>query len=157
MEEDVVFAEASIDKGRKGLAYLEYLDLNGQYGIFNMERQNHLLESEYVLLNFNLESPELPSAPYVLGTLTNWGKSPDAKMVYDEKKGAYQASLFLKQGWYDYQYGFQSANGWNMEPIEDTHFQTENEYEIFFYYREMGSRYDELIGYTVINPNMRRF
>lgn len=157
MEEDVVFAEASIDKSRKGLAYLEYLDLNGQYGIFNMERRNHLLESEYVLLNFNLASPELPSAPYVLGALTNWGKSPDAKMVYDKKKGTYQASLFLKQGWYDYQYGFQSANGWDMEPIEDTHFQTENKYEIFFYYREMGSRYDELIGYTIINPNMRRF
>ncbi|WP_339926152.1 DUF5103 domain-containing protein [uncultured Cyclobacterium sp.] len=157
MEEDVVFAEAAIDKERKGLTYLEYLDLNGQYGIFNMERQNHLLESEYVLLNFNLESPKLPSPPYVLGSLTNWGKSPDAKMVYNEKKGLYQASLFLKQGWYDYQYGIQSDNGWNMESFEDSHFQTENKYEIFFYYREMGSRYDELIGYTVINPNMRRF
>lgn len=86
MEEDVVFAEAAIDKGRNALAYLEYLDLNGQFGIFNMERQNHLLESEYVLLTLNLESPELPSPPYVLGALTNWGKDPEAKMVYDKKE-----------------------------------------------------------------------
>ncbi|MBI0398700.1 type IX secretion system plug protein [Cyclobacterium marinum] len=157
MEEDVVFAEAAIDKGRNALAYLEYLDLNGQFGIFNMERQNHLLESEYVLLTLNLESPELPSPPYVLGALTNWGKDPEAKMVYDKKRGLYQASLFLKQGWYDYQYGLKGAEGWNMAAFEDNHFQTENEYEIFFYYRAMGSRYDELIGYTVINPNKRRF
>lgn len=157
MEEDVVFAEAAVDKDRKGLPYLEYLDLNGQFGVFNMERQNHLLESEYVLLNFNLESPELPKPPYILGALTNWGKIPEAKMVYNKKKGLYQTSLFLKQGWYDYQYGFQTANGWDIEAFEDNHFQTENEYEIFFYYRDMGSRYDELIGYTVINPNKRRF
>jgi hypothetical protein len=157
MEEDVVFAEAGIDQSRKGQAYLEYLDLNGQFGIFNMERQNHLLESEYVLLSFNLKSPELPTPPYILGALTNWGKSSDAMMVYDKEKGIYNASLFLKQGWYDFQYGVQSATGWDMEPFEDTYFQTENEYEVFFYYREMGSRYDELIGYTVINPNKRRF
>jgi hypothetical protein len=157
MEEDVVFAEAAVDKDRKGLPYLEYLDLNGQFGVFNMERQNHLLESEYVLLNFNLESPELPKPPYILGALTNWGKIPEAKMVYNKKKGLYQTSLFLKQGWYDYQYGFQTTDGWDIEAFEDNHFQTENEYEIFFYYRDMGSRYDELIGYTVINPNKRRF
>ena len=94
MEEDVVFAEAAVDKDRKGLPYLEYLDLNGQFGVFNMERQNHLLESEYVLLNFNLESPELPKPPYILGALTNWGKIPEAKMVYNKKKGLYQTSLF---------------------------------------------------------------
>jgi hypothetical protein len=157
MEEDVVFADAATDQSRKGQAYLEYLDLNGQFGVFNMERQNHLLESEYVLLSFNLKSPELPTPPYILGALTNWGKSADAKMVYDNEKGIYNASLFLKQGWYDYQYGMESATGWDMEPFEGTYFQTENEYEIFFYYQEMGSRYDELIGYTVINPNKRRF
>ena len=44
-----------------------------------------------------------------------------------------------------------------MQPLEGTHFQTENEYEVFIYYRDMGSRYDELIGYTVVNPNKRRF
>ena len=77
-------------------------------------------------------------------------------MTYDENKGIYQASLLLKQGWYDYQYGLKSSEGWNLKKIEGEHFQTENEYEIFVYYREMGSRYDELIGYTILNPNKRR-
>ena len=44
----------------------------------------------------------------------------------------------------------------DLKPIEGEHFQTENEYEIFVYYRAMGSRYDELIGYSVLNPNKRR-
>lgn len=73
------------------------------------------------------------------------------------KKRIVPSQFILKQGWYDYQYGLKGAAGWNMAAFEDNHFQTENEYEIFFYYRAMGSRYDELIGYTVINPNKRRF
>ena len=77
-------------------------------------------------------------------------------MAYDEKNGAYQATLLLKQGWYDYHYGFESPNGWNVVDLEGSYFQTENEYEILVYYRDMGSRYDELIGYAVLNPNKRR-
>lgn len=157
MEEDVVFAEAGIDAPRQGQGYLEYLDLNGQFMIMNAERQNHELESEYILLTLNLKSPPLPEAPYVLGALTNWGTLPEAKMVYDQKKGMYQSTLFLKQGWYDYQYGLKTSEGWDTESLEGSHFQTENEYEVFFYYREMGSRYDELIGYSILNPNKRRF
>jgi hypothetical protein len=156
MEEDVVFAEAGVDEARRNQAYLEYLDLNGQYVVMNVERQNHQLESEYILTTFNLQSPELPQGPYVLGALTEWGTSADAKMTYNKEKKMYQTTLFLKQGWYDYQYGLKSEHGWDTEPFEGTHFQTENEYEVFFYYRDMGSRYDELIGYTVLNANKRR-
>lgn len=156
MEEDVVFAEAGIDESRKGQGYLEYLDLNGQYGVLNVERQNHELESEYVLVTFSLKADEMKESPYVIGALSGWGTDPDAKMIYDKKKGIYQATLLLKQGWYDFQYGLPGENGWDMELFEGSHFQTENEYEVFFYYRDMGSRYDELIGYTVLNPNKRR-
>ncbi|MEX2591151.1 MAG: DUF5103 domain-containing protein [Anditalea sp.] len=156
IEEDAVFAETTIDQPRAGQAYLEYLDLNGQFGVFTFEKQNHELESEYVLTTFHLKSDPLPGNPYILGALSNWGKKPEAKMVYDDKKGMYQATLLLKQGWYDYKYGLETPEGWELEKLEGEHFQTENEYEIFIYYRDMGSRYDELIGYTVLNPNKRR-
>lgn len=156
IEEDAVFAETTVDQKRAGLAFLEYLDLNGQYGIFTFDKQVHDLESEYVLTTFNFESDPLQEPPYVLGALSNWGKIPASKMLYDEIKGVYQATLLLKQGWYDYQYGIQSPEGWDMESLEGEYFQTENEYEILVYYRDMGSRYDELIGYTLVNPNKRR-
>lgn len=156
IEEDAVFAETTLDQSRAGQAYLEYLDLNGQYGIFTHDKSNNDLESEYVVLTFNLKSEPLPQPPYILGALSQWGKNPASKMVYDDKTKSYKATLLLKQGWYDYQYGLQSPDGFQTESMEGEHFQTENEYEIFVYYREMGSRYDEMIGYTVLNPNKRR-
>ncbi|MBS9525113.1 DUF5103 domain-containing protein [Litoribacter ruber] len=156
MEEDVVFAEAGVDKKRKGLAYVEYMDINGQFGIINVERQNHHLESEYMLVTFNLAADGLPTPPVILGALSNWGQEPEAQMELNTKTNTYQATLLLKQGWYDYQYGIPTGKGYDMESIEGNHFQTENEYEVFIYYRDMGSRYDELIGYTVVNPNKRR-
>jgi S1-C subfamily serine protease len=58
MVEDVGFAEAVIYECRRGQGYLEYLDLNGQYGVLNVERQNHELESEYMLVTFNLKTDE---------------------------------------------------------------------------------------------------
>src|SRR5690554_2272125 len=156
MEEDVVYAETTLDQTRTNQAYLEYLDLNGQYGIFTYDKPNHSLESEYVLITFKLKSDPLPHAPYVLGALSNWGKSPEAQMIYDEEMKGYKTTLLLKQGWYDYQYGLKTPNGYSLKEIEGEHFQTENEYEILVYYREMGSRYDELIGYSILNPNKRR-
>ena len=156
IEEDAVFAETTVDEPRSDKAYLEYLDMNGQYGVFTFDKQNHDLESEYVLTTFTLKGGPYPNPPFVLGELSNWGKIPESKMVYDEKNGVYQATLLLKQGWYDYHYGFESPGGWDVTDLEGSYFQTENEYEILVYYREMGSRYDELIGYAVLNPNKRR-
>ena len=156
IEEDAVFAETTVDQPRDKEPYLEYLDLNGQYAVFNFEKQNHGLESEYVLTTFNFRSQPMSSPPYVLGALSNWGRNPEAKMEYNKEKGLYQATLLLKQGWYDYQYGIPTDGGWDIQELEGENFQTENEYEILVYYRAIGSRYDELIGYTVLNPNKRR-
>ncbi|WP_332912833.1 hypothetical protein [Algoriphagus boritolerans] len=61
-----------------------------------------------------------------------------------------------KQGWYDYQFGFPTANGYESDPIEGSFFETENEYEVLVYYRALGSRYDQLVGYVYLHPNRRR-
>ncbi|MCH7397101.1 DUF5103 domain-containing protein [Belliella sp. DSM 107340] len=156
MEEDAVFAEVLTEKARPTAVYSQYMDLNGQYAIFNFERQNHDLEGEYILATFNLASEGIKETPYLIGSLTNWGFHPDAKMVLNSKTKTYQTTLLLKQGWYDYQFGYLTEDGWNMSAIEGDHFETENEYEIFVYFRDLGSRYDELVGYINLNPNKRR-
>jgi hypothetical protein len=156
MEEDVVYAEGGLDKSRTNSVYSEYLDLNGQYAVMNMERMNHELESEYMVMTFNLSAEGLTDTPYIVGALTEWGFSPDAKMKLNKKTNIYEATLILKQGWYDYQYAYKNEEGWNPVPIEGSFFETENEYEVLVYYRDMGSRYDELIGYSNLNPNKRR-
>jgi hypothetical protein len=156
MEEDVVYAEGGLDKVRNSGVYTEYLDLNGQYAVMNMERQNHELASEYVIMTFNLDAEGVKEPPYIVGAMTEWGFSPDAKMILNENTNAYESTLILKQGWYDYKYAYKGQNGWDMVPLEGSFFQTENEYEVFVYYRDMGSRYDELISYVNLNPNKRR-
>ena len=75
-------------------------------------------------------------------------------MKYDEESGGYKHQLLLKQGWYNYMYW--SADPLDEQEIERNFFETENLYEIFVYFRAMGSRGDELIGYGRINYNNRR-
>jgi hypothetical protein len=157
MERDVVYAEAGLDKIRSpDGVYSQYLDLNGQYVVMNMERRNYELESEYMVMTFYLDAEEITEQPYIIGALSEWGFSPDAKMTLNKNTGRYETTLILKQGWYDYQYAYKSDEGWNTIPIEGSFFETENEYEVFIYYRDMGSRYDELISYFNLNPNKRR-
>ena len=68
----------------------------------------------------------------------------------------YETTLLLKQGWYDYQYGYKDGNQFSTEAFEGAHFETENEYEVLIYFRNLGSRYDQLVGYVYLHPNRRR-
>lgn len=156
MESDVVYAEAGLDKIRANSVYNEYLDVNGQFAIMNLERRNYDLESEYMVTTFNLSPEGVTETPYVVGAFTNWGKDPAAKMELNKRTNTYQTTVLMKQGWYDYVYGYPTNEGFSTRPLEGSFFETENEYEIFVYYRDMGSRYDELIGYFNLNPNKRR-
>ena len=78
-------------------------------------------------------------------------------MKWDASRNVYVSELLLKQGWYDFQFAEKKADEMDSLPIEGSHFQTENEYEVFVYYRNLGSRYDQLAGYSFIQPNKRRF
>jgi hypothetical protein len=156
MESDVVYAEAGLDKIRANTVYNEYLDVNGQFAIMNLERRNYDLESEYIVTTFNLSAEGVTDTPYVVGAFTNWGKDSAAKMELNKLTNTYQTTILMKQGWYDYVYGYPGNEGFQSRLLEGSYFETENEYEIFVYYRDMGSRYDELIGYYQLNPNKRR-
>ncbi|SEG04586.1 type IX secretion system plug protein [Algoriphagus boritolerans] len=157
VEETVILANTLVDRPRPGGTYSQYLDLNGQYIVFTNDRPggDPEVESEYIYTTFYLQAD--PGRDIVmLGALTAWGKSPESKMVYDPKSGLYSTSILTKQGWYDYQFGFPTANGYESDPIEGSFFETENEYEVLVYYRALGSRYDQLVGYVYLHPNRRR-
>ena len=158
VEETIILAEALLDTPRPGGAYSQYLDLNGQYLVLTNDRPggNPEVESEYLYTTFFLKSDPGQSIR-MLGSLTGWGKLPESKMVYDSKSNVYTTSLLLKQGWYDYQFAEEvSVGNFESTSFEGSHFQTENEYEVYVYYRELGSRYDQLVGYAFIQPNRRR-
>lgn len=158
VETSLVRAEARVDVPRPGGAYAQYLDLNGSYVVQTNDRPggDPEVESEYVYTTFYLN--DVPGKNIrLLGALSNWGKVPEATLVYDNKKGLYSTSILLKQGWYDYQFAYLNDDGsYDVDSLEGSHFQTENEYEVFVYYRGLGSRYDQLVGYVYLQPNKRR-
>ncbi|MFN3998400.1 DUF5103 domain-containing protein [Algoriphagus sp.] len=157
VEETVILANSLVDKPRPGGVYSQYLDLNGQYIVYTNDRigGNPEVESEYIYTTFHLQA-EPNREIYMLGALTAWGKNPESKMVYDPKTRLYSTSILMKQGWYDYHYAYKTADGYDSESIEGSYFETENEYEVLVYYRALGSRYDQLVGYVDLHPNRRR-
>ncbi len=158
VETDAVYADAVIDRPRPESVYSQYLDLNGQYLVYTNDRPggNPEIESEYVLTTFRLSVEEAMSPVFLVGSFTNWGKSPEAKMSWDPTLKLYQTTLLLKQGWYDYIYGVFEGNQFDTNSLEGSYFQTENEYEVLVYFINLGSRYDQLVGYLYLHPTRRR-
>lgn len=158
VEPDVIFADGNINKPRPETAYSQYLDVNGQYLIETKDRPggDPEVESEYMLMTFRLAVEQTSEPIYLIGSLTNWGKAAEAKMEWDPKMGVYTTSLLVKQGWYDYQYAFLVDGKFEPQSFEGSYFETENEYEVLVYFRSLGSRYDQLVGYVYLHPNRRR-
>lgn len=158
VEPDVIFADGVIDLPRPETAYSQYLDLNGQYLVQTNDRPggNPEIESEYMLMTFRLRVPQSSQAIYLLGSLTQWGQMKEAKMEWDSKQNLYTTSLLLKQGWYDFQYAYKTEEGYDTQPFEGSYFETENEYEVLVYFKAQGSRYEQLVGHVILNPNRRR-
>jgi hypothetical protein len=78
-------------------------------------------------------------------------------LQYDAARNRYTTQTLLKQGVYDYQYVWvDAATGKaDSEALEGSYFETENDYQILVYYRPPGSRWEELVGYKLINTGRR--
>ena len=73
-------------------------------------------------------------------------------MTFDAAGTKYFNSLFLKQGVYDYTYVWVDKTGKpDINALEGSYFETENDYQILVYYRPSGSRWEELVGYRLLN------
>jgi hypothetical protein len=141
------------DKVRSNEAYSQYQDANGGFVIHNLD-YNDPNFTNYANVNFILESKPLPGEVYVTGAFTNWNLAEENKMTYDSTRRLYQSRILMKQGYYDYQYYLKSKT---LPPyhIEGSHFETENMYEIFVYYRPFQPQADLLIGYVRLERNQR--
>jgi len=125
-------------------------DINGKYLIRNQDGRDDHLEGEYVKVKFRLKHDILANGNfYVFGGLSDWRLSSNNKMEYNYDEGRYEAILYLKQGYYDYQYAFlEDGKTVADETVaEGNHFETRNEYSVLVYHRATGSRVDQLIGY----------
>ena len=64
--------------------------------------------------------------------------------MYDGAKKLYRARILQKQGYYSYQ--FLTADG-KIPPSEGSFYETENRYQILVYFKELGGRTWQLVGF----------
>ncbi len=118
-----------------------------QNGAFVMRTDNDLeedaTESEYLWVHFTLQMPQpLSSDVYVWGQWSNGSFNPACRMQWNEESHQYEASIYLKQGYYNYKYLCEDGTS----PDGDF-YETENEYIVLVYHRPQAGRYDRLVGY----------
>jgi Domain of unknown function (DUF5103) len=152
------------DNERKGQLYYYYRDINGLYTIENSDKVNPFWQSDYSYVHFTFFPPGNVQYPerdiYVYGELTNYAADSNSKMEFNAEKGAYEKTLLLKQGFYNYSYVTlpvkKSNEPVSFENTEGNYPSTENLYLVLVYYRAFGGRYDELIGLQLLNSLLER-
>jgi len=152
---DTVNGYMNLEINRQFQKYLQYGDINGRYVIKDIDGTDTYVQSQYVLTHLILPYPTpLTSGDiYVFGELSDWRFKPQFKMIYNENLKAYTANIYLKQGFYNYNYVYVGKNSTVglMNKIEGTHFDTENEYVFRVYYSDPQQSYDRLLGYHIAN------
>jgi len=135
--------------------YFSSDDFNGKYWIAMEESDTPDRDADYVYVYFTLPvSAEIRGGSvYVAGAFSDWSCDSRNRMTYNPSKGCYETVLFLKQGWYNYEYVF-AADGSDQPSgvkFEGSHYETENDYLILTYFRDPAQRYDRLTGAAVVN------
>lgn len=137
------------DAPRFNQPYTYNPDINGNFLITVLEATNPSIEADYVWMFFSLATGELPEgkAIHIYGNFNNYTIDDSTKMTFSKDDYVYKNKMKLKQGFYNYKYVVVDADG-NIDEgaISGNHYQTENNYKVLVYYRNLGARYDKLIG-----------
>lgn len=139
-----------INNARANTPYTFWPDINGNFLVNSLNRENPEIEADYAWVYFSLSAPAFYENKdiYVSGMFNNYEFTAENKMDYNSKKGLYEKAIMIKQGFTNYKYNVVDAAGKIDEKnaIDGNFFQTENNYFALVYYRENGQRYDRIIG-----------
>ncbi len=133
-------------------------DFDGQYLIDHYENGNGDTQADYANIKFNLESPEVENTDfYVVGAFNNYTVAEENKFKLDPTSQFYSTTIPLKQGIYNYQIVAKNmvANQLGTQLSEGNHSRTQNTYEIFVYHKIFGARSEPLVGYKIMEANIR--
>lgn len=143
------------DKIQPYSVYQTEPDANGGY-IINLQNSYFDKDTEadyfYVYFAIPRNEPFFDGQIYIGGEYNYNLLDENSRMQYDFNSGMYFKKLLLKQGGYNYQYWFlpKGQQKANVERIEGSFWQTQNQYTVYVYHRPWGGRYDMLIGVKVI-------
>lgn len=147
------------DVSRMAIPYFTFKDLNGQLFISNSESIRSEDQNDYANVLFTYQPPNgiayQGKSLFLSGALTGNQLDLNAKMQWNATMGRYEKWLYLKQGYYSYNYILRSETEpnplYDFRWTEGDHWETENSYTILVYYRVAGSRYDQIIGFSSLN------
>jgi len=132
---------------------LEY-DLNGSYYVLNQDGSDPRTDADYAHMLFSLSTDRQPNTgtAYIVGRFNDYKLDDNSKMKFDANLNKYVNSIFLKQGVYDYSYVWVDKTGkLDINALEGSYFETENDYQILVYYKPSGARWEELVGFRMLN------
>jgi hypothetical protein len=99
---------------------------------------------------------------YIFGGISGWDFKPTHRLIWNEISRQYEASLLLKQGYYNYLYLTRDSKGLgkndyaslqaypgNVSDLEGSHSRADNVYQVIAYYWDI-SGYDRVIGFQPI-------
>ena len=125
-------------------------DINGNYVILNIDADDPSIEADYVWVHFSLLANEALQGKniHVYGNFNNYTTDESTKMTYNPDNNVYQNTMLLKQGFYNYKFVVvNNDKSINEGFVSGNFYQTENNYKVLVYYRDLGARYDKIIGF----------
>ncbi|MGX5687813.1 type IX secretion system plug protein [Arcticibacter tournemirensis] len=143
------------DADRSNTPYTSSFDENGRFYIRNQDGRDNRTDADYASVHFILDAsaPSPGGNAYIVGKFNDYRLTEENKMIYDAERNRFYGNIYLKQGLYDYMYGWakgpeSSSQGADNTFFEGSFYQTRNNYQILFYYKRPGSRWEELLGYS---------
>ena len=139
-----------VNSPRANKPYTYNPDIDGNFLITSVDADNVDIEADYTMIHFALQYPEQTNGKriYVYGNYNNYALEDANQLHFDAESGLYECAFKLKQGFYNYKYVIVNSDGTLDEgAISGNFYQTENNYKVLVYYRDLGARYDKLIGF----------
>lgn len=123
-------------------------DINGGFITRNISAENNDTEADYTNVHFSLENYENlgDRKIYVIGNFNNYILDKNSELTYNEKTARYHNTSLIKQGFVNYKFITFTDNQVDHSLIDGDFYQTENTYTVLVYYRDIGQRFDKVIG-----------
>lgn len=137
------------DGTRNNKPYTYNPDINGNFVVRNIDARDQDIEADYAYVHFNLiYVPEIGDKElHIFGNFNNWTIDGSTYLQYNKENQTYQNSRLFKQGFYNYKYVLVNPDGSIDEgAVSGNNWETENDYTVLVYYRDLGARFDRIIG-----------
>ena len=147
------------EESKAYLNYVRWIDYNGKRDIFNSDGMNLVEDGDYALVHFNFKSNKLNDMGevFVYGELSDWQIKDKFKMTYSPELKMYTCSVLVKQSYYNYHFVLRDKDGKiDYTFTEGNHQETENDYTVLVYHKNVFYGYDEIIGLATRNSNTLR-